>query len=675
MRDQQNESGVAPIWFGAYLVAALVVGVAAGVILYREGIGGEGPQARLLPMLLVAELVIYTVTLALPGERVVPPGRAVAGIIFGMAIRACMAFLTAAAVRLGSPTLSQGDVMVAVYARLWLAALVQVLLVLLYLWLIRGALETDRLKPPVRRARARAKERASAEREAGAAEDEERRRRLLNALLDSQEAARRELDNPPPTVAPPPACPAPAVPPASAEPAAPVAPPPALDAPALAVAARPAAEGEASAAPAAAQAGPAYSREEPVAQRPPWAQEAEAPAVEEPPEEPPAAVAVAPSAGDTAEEAAPAVPEAAAEVAAPEPSETVAPTGEEARPVFEGAPDGVPEPVAAGASLTSPSAPAPAEAQAADVPETVEKWAEAAEEDDSTAAFGPVAPVTAAPQLPFDEEPTEAVPVSEPEPALVPEPAGEDLLPVPADGAPAAGADEAADEPMAAEAVAPEAPAAETALAAAALPETPAAESEAAPESAGETPLAALLRSARQAVVASGGEELEAALLAGPNWLALAASVDGYCACALAPETNIRLATLALRQLRQAPRGERLADAGPAMAPAPASPYAAELPVAGVPDMPLEVFAGRGPVAVAPGAADSARLAAAAEAAWQAACALNPAGDRLLLYASGGGVLVGRLADDLLLVMPAAAASELAAHNLRFTRLLSGSGG
>ena len=206
-RQDESAGGVAPLWLGAYLLAVLAVGIAAGLLLYRHEIGGEGAVWRLLPILLVGELVVYLATLIVPGERVVPPANAIVGVISGLGVRALMAFLTAAAIRLGQPALAQGEVMMAVYARYWVLALLQVLLVVLYLWLIRGALEEERLKPPVRRARAQAQTRAEALVEETDSVEDERRQRLLTALRDDERVVRPETDAPPPVVgvaAPPP---------------------------------------------------------------------------------------------------------------------------------------------------------------------------------------------------------------------------------------------------------------------------------------------------------------------------------------------------------------------------------------------------------------------------------------------------------------------------------------
>ncbi|MEN6303240.1 MAG: hypothetical protein ABFD96_10980, partial [Armatimonadia bacterium] len=182
--EQERTSVVTPFWMIIYLVATMVVGTAAAVLIYRHDIGSHGLFWRLLPMLLVGELIIYLIMLIVPGERVVPPERAAFGVGFGLVIRASMAFLSASAIRLTDPSLGQALVMKDVYASYWLAALVQILLTVLYLWLIRGALESGRLKPPVQRAQAQARVQMQEEEQAG----EERRRRLLSALVEQREA-------------------------------------------------------------------------------------------------------------------------------------------------------------------------------------------------------------------------------------------------------------------------------------------------------------------------------------------------------------------------------------------------------------------------------------------------------------------------------------------------------
>ncbi|MBU0608943.1 MAG: hypothetical protein KKI08_13745 [Armatimonadetes bacterium] len=180
---ERPDTGLPAFWVTVYLVAVLIVGVAVGTLLGRYNVGGAGELWRLLPMLLVGELIVYLAILVVPGERIVPPGRALFGVAFGMAIRVLMAFLTAAAMRLSDPSAGQGALMARAYATQWLLALVQLLLVLFYLWLIRGALETDRLRPPVRRARRRLVEQERRDVE----QAEARRQRLLSALHESSQ--------------------------------------------------------------------------------------------------------------------------------------------------------------------------------------------------------------------------------------------------------------------------------------------------------------------------------------------------------------------------------------------------------------------------------------------------------------------------------------------------------
>jgi len=193
---ERPDTGLPAFWVTVYLVAVLIVGVAVGTLLGRYNVGGAGELWRLLPMLLVGELIVYLAILVVPGERIVPPGRALFGVAFGMAIRVLMAFLTAAAMRLSDPTAGQGALMARAYATQWLLALVQVLLVLFYLWLIRGALETDRLRPPVRRARLQLAEQERRDVE----QAEARRQRLLSALHESSQGGEAPPEPLPPPV-------------------------------------------------------------------------------------------------------------------------------------------------------------------------------------------------------------------------------------------------------------------------------------------------------------------------------------------------------------------------------------------------------------------------------------------------------------------------------------------
>jgi len=54
---------------------------------------------------LVGEIVIYLLALTVPGDNVVPPQRALAGVLMGVALRALMAFLTGSAIRLSQTQL------------------------------------------------------------------------------------------------------------------------------------------------------------------------------------------------------------------------------------------------------------------------------------------------------------------------------------------------------------------------------------------------------------------------------------------------------------------------------------------------------------------------------------------------------------------------------------------
>ena len=58
MRTREETGGVTPFWLAAYLVAVVIVSVAASVTLYNHQVGSHGPLARLIPMVLVG--VIFT---------------------------------------------------------------------------------------------------------------------------------------------------------------------------------------------------------------------------------------------------------------------------------------------------------------------------------------------------------------------------------------------------------------------------------------------------------------------------------------------------------------------------------------------------------------------------------------------------------------------------------------
>lgn len=182
MNEDMRETTITPFWLAAYLLAVAVVGVAAGVLFYQHQVGGEGALARLLPMLWVGEILGYLVVLIAPGERVVPPQRALTGVAFAMVARVIMAFFTATALRLADPSAHTGALFGHVYASRWAVSLLHILLMVLYLWLIRAALETDRLKTPVEKPQPRRSQPAARVDEA-----ETRRQRLLSALKDESE--------------------------------------------------------------------------------------------------------------------------------------------------------------------------------------------------------------------------------------------------------------------------------------------------------------------------------------------------------------------------------------------------------------------------------------------------------------------------------------------------------
>lgn len=188
MRERPPDTGVTPFWLASYFVAVLVVGVAAGVIFYNHEIGGSGELWRLLPMLLVGELLGYLVVLIAPGERVVPPNRALAGVVLAMVARFLLAFFTAMVVRLGDPSVATSAALSGVYVTRWAVALLHIVLIVLYLWLTRGVLETERLKPlPERTRRPR-----TTTPPPKAPDDETRRQRLLSVLMDREDGPAQE---------------------------------------------------------------------------------------------------------------------------------------------------------------------------------------------------------------------------------------------------------------------------------------------------------------------------------------------------------------------------------------------------------------------------------------------------------------------------------------------------
>jgi len=119
-----------------WLLAVAVVGVLGTILLTDSGISAELPLRKAIGWVWLVELLLYLVVLLAPAGEV-PVVGVFAGLIVAFVVRAGLAGLCAIINTHGSLSESFGFY----YAGHWLGALVQVLVVAIYLWLVRSLLE------------------------------------------------------------------------------------------------------------------------------------------------------------------------------------------------------------------------------------------------------------------------------------------------------------------------------------------------------------------------------------------------------------------------------------------------------------------------------------------------------------------------------------------------------
>ncbi len=182
---------VTPLWAFLWLVAVLVIGITGSVALYNLELVNTQPAACLTGILIIGELLLYFIVMLVPTERVVPPGRTLLAVVVAMGGRALMAMGTAEVATLTGATVDFDQLWVQFYSSLWLAALLQIILIALYLWLIRSALEIGRPGPVSPRRTPVPVDHASAFRIPTPPADtdtKQRQEQLLSALMESPDA-------------------------------------------------------------------------------------------------------------------------------------------------------------------------------------------------------------------------------------------------------------------------------------------------------------------------------------------------------------------------------------------------------------------------------------------------------------------------------------------------------
>lgn len=191
-------SRVTPFWAILWLVAVFVIGITASVVLYNYQLVDTQPTARLTGMLLIGEVLLYFIVLMVPAEGIVPPGRTLLVVLVAMGGRAAMAMGAAKVATLTGAQAGFQQLWLDFYTGFWLAALVQMLMIFVYLWLIRSALEVSRPGVPVPQQRPpQDMDYASEFRIPAPPTDEDTKQRqeqLLSALMENPEAPVEETD-------------------------------------------------------------------------------------------------------------------------------------------------------------------------------------------------------------------------------------------------------------------------------------------------------------------------------------------------------------------------------------------------------------------------------------------------------------------------------------------------
>ena len=162
-----------------WLLAAGAVGVLGSLLLEGARVAAPLRLPPALAMIVAVEVALYLLALCATGGPWLSGLRALGGLLLGLLFRAAQALLLAVAV--SSPLAEGGGLGIRFtlyYARLWPAALVQVIAVAVFLWVIRDQLAGPEPEP---------KPRSVAP--PGNAQTREERRELLSALLEPSPVA------------------------------------------------------------------------------------------------------------------------------------------------------------------------------------------------------------------------------------------------------------------------------------------------------------------------------------------------------------------------------------------------------------------------------------------------------------------------------------------------------
>lgn len=174
LREAENAGLLTPGGVVLWLLAAGVVGVVGSILLEGARVAAPIGLAPALIIVLPLELACYLLALGAGVPRL-PPGRTTLGVFLGLVLRAALALILS----MLAPSPLGGEGMrgqfLLYYARLWPTALVQLLAVTSFLWLIRDLLAV--VPPPEPRPVL-----APAD-----ADEGERQRQLLEALLEPSE--------------------------------------------------------------------------------------------------------------------------------------------------------------------------------------------------------------------------------------------------------------------------------------------------------------------------------------------------------------------------------------------------------------------------------------------------------------------------------------------------------
>ncbi len=169
-----------------WLLSVFIIGITLAVWADSLRLWEAESSAKLVGILVVFELLVYTVILLLPTDKIVPPGRTVLAALVAAGARLMMAL--AAAKLVAGATMPLREVWMDFYSGLWWVAVIHVGLMGIFLWLVRAALEEPRTGRRTRRERpaaeAYAPEAFDEEEPEDGVDQQERQQELLSALME-----------------------------------------------------------------------------------------------------------------------------------------------------------------------------------------------------------------------------------------------------------------------------------------------------------------------------------------------------------------------------------------------------------------------------------------------------------------------------------------------------------